>query len=287
MKLLKNGAYTALITPMKDDFSIDYDGWKELIEFQIENGIDGLVPLGTTGENPTLEHDEEEKLLKIIVETVNGRVPVIVGTGSNSTKYAVRYTKRAADSGADFALVVTPYYNKPNDSGLIKHFEEVAKVGIPIIVYNIASRCGRNIDVSLMKKLAEIPGIVGVKESSGDIGQIGGIINETNLKLLSGDDSFILPVLALGGSGVISVISNLVPAKIRDLVHTCLKGDFNTARVLHYKLLPLMKAAFIETNPIPIKTAMSWASLPSGPVRLPMGPLSQEGTLILKKAMET
>ncbi|MDR2807711.1 MAG: 4-hydroxy-tetrahydrodipicolinate synthase, partial [Spirochaetaceae bacterium] len=279
------GVYTALITPMKDGGAVDYDGWRRLIEFQLDSGVDGLVPLGTTGENPTLEHDEEEKLLKIIVETVQGRVPIVVGTGSNSTKYAVLYTQRAKDMGADAALAVTPYYNKPNDSGLIRHFEAVAAVGLPVLVYNIPSRCGRNINAALMKKLAQIPGIIGVKESSGDIAQIGDIINETELALISGDDALVLPVLALGGSGVISVVSNLVPAKVAALVHAGLSGDFNEARRLHYELLPFIKAAFIETNPVPIKTAMAWAGLPAGPVRLPLGPLSEESEAVLRKAV--
>ncbi|MDR2150957.1 MAG: 4-hydroxy-tetrahydrodipicolinate synthase [Spirochaetaceae bacterium] len=283
--LTLRGAYTALITPLKEDGAIDYDGWHRLIEFQIDNGIDGLVPLGTTGENPTLEHDEEETLLKIMKETVRGRVPVVVGTGSNSTKYAVLYTKRAQERGADAALVVTPYYNKPNDSGLVRHFEAVAAVGLPVIVYNIASRCGRNISAALMKELAQIPGIIGVKESSGDIAQIGDIINETGLTLFSGDDALVVPVLALGGAGVISVISNLMPGKVAALVHAGLNGDFNEARRLHYELLPFMKAAFIETNPVPIKAAMRWAGLPAGPVRLPLGPLSRESEELLRKAL--
>ncbi|MDR1866858.1 MAG: 4-hydroxy-tetrahydrodipicolinate synthase [Treponema sp.] len=281
------GAYTALITPMLEDTSIDYEGFKQLIEFQIKEGIDGLVPLGTTGENPTLEHDEEEKLLKTIVDTVKNRVPIIVGTGSNSTRYAVFYTQRAKDAGVDAALVVTPYYNKPNDVGMVKHFEAVAAVGLPIIIYNIASRTGRNIPAALMKQLAQIPGVIGVKESSGDMSQIMDIIAGTHLSVLSGDDSLTVPLIAAGGTGVISVIANLFPDKIATLVHAALRGDFAQASTIHYHLLPFIKAAFVETNPVPIKTAMRWLDFPSGPVRLPLGPLSPENEMLVRYALKT
>jgi 4-hydroxy-tetrahydrodipicolinate synthase len=290
------GAFTALITPMKENGDVDYDGFRRLIDFQIEGGIKGLVPLGTTGETPTLEEDEEEKLIRIVMEEVKGRVPVIIGAGSNSTKYAIKYTKRAKELGADAALVVTPYYNKPNDEGLFRHFEAVAREGnIPIIIYNIASRTGRNIGPALMERLSRIPGIAGVKEASGDIGQIGDTIREVAAKrraeggsfaVLSGDDALTLPLIALGGDGIISVISNLVPGKVAALTEACLAGNFKEARRLHYELLPLVRAAFIETNPIPIKTAMSWAGLPGGPVRPPLGPLDRKNEAPLRAAME-
>ncbi|GHU23345.1 4-hydroxy-tetrahydrodipicolinate synthase [Spirochaetia bacterium] len=270
------GTYTALITPMKNDMSVDYDGFRQLIEFQLNAGVDGIVPLGTTGENPTLEHDEEDRLIAIAVESARGQVPVIVGTGSNSTKYAVFYTQRAKNLGADAALVVTPYYNKPNDSGIIAHFSAVAAVGLPVIVYNIASRTGRNINAALMKQLAAIPGIIGVKEASGDVNQMGDIIAQTDLTVLSGDDALTLPLIALGGAGVVSVLSNVVPHKIAELTRAGLSGDFVRARHLHYELLPLVRAAFIETNPVPIKAMMTAAGLPAGSVRLPLGPLTPE-----------
>ncbi|MDR1301288.1 MAG: 4-hydroxy-tetrahydrodipicolinate synthase [Treponema sp.] len=284
------GAFTALVTPMKEDGAVDYEGFRRLINFQIEGGIDGLVPLGTTGESPTLEEDEEEKLIRIAVEEVKGRVPLIIGTGSNATKSAMQYTKRAHALGADAALVVTPYYNKPNDQGLIRHFEAVAEAGagLPIIIYNIASRTGRNISAGLMEWLAQIPSVVGVKESSGDINQIGDIIRGCKMNVqgkpftvLSGDDAVTLPLLALGGDGVISVIANLFPHKVAAMVKAGLTGNVEEARRLHYELLPFTKAAFIETNPIPIKAAMTWAGLPGGPARLPLGPLalSSEGVL--------
>jgi 4-hydroxy-tetrahydrodipicolinate synthase len=289
------GAFTALISPMKENGELDYEGLRRLIDFQIEEGINGLVPLGTTGESPTLEEDEEEKLIRIVVEEVKGRVPVIIGAGSNDTKYAIKYTKRAKELGADAAMVVTPYYNKPNDEGLFRHFQAVAREGIPIIIYNIASRTGKNIGPALMERLSRIPGIAGVKEASGDIGQIGDIIRDVAAKrraeggaftVLSGDDALTLPLIALGGEGIISVLSNLVPGKVAGLTKACLDGNFEEARRLHYELLPLVKAAFLETNPIPIKTAMTWAGLPGGPVRLPLGPLDRKNEAPLRAAME-
>ena len=288
------GAYTALVTPMKDSCDVDYDGFRALIKFQIEAGIDGLLPLGTTGETPTLNDDEEEKLIKIAVEENAGRVPLIIGAGSNSTKHMEGYVKRARDLGADAALVVTPYYNKPNDSGLIKHFEIAAATGLPIMVYNIAGRTGRNIPTTLMEKIAAIPGICGVKEASGDINQIMEVIdriarprkNTANpFWVLSGDDAITLPLIALGGDGLISVISNLVPQKVKALVTACLNGNFTEGQALQYELLPLMKNAFVETNPVPIKAAMKWAGLPSGPVRLPLGPLSENSEAVLRKTL--
>jgi 4-hydroxy-tetrahydrodipicolinate synthase len=293
MKL--TGAYTALITPMKENGEVDYEGFRRLINFQLEEGIDGLVPLGTTGETPTLEEDEEEKLIKIAVEEVKGRVPVIVGTGSNDTKYMAAYTRRAKNLGADAALVVTPYNNKPNDSGLLRHFQAAAAGGLPVVVYNIASRTGRNIPTPLMAKIAQIPGIAGVKESSGDLGQMGDVIREIALPrrqagnpfaVLSGDDAFTLPLIALGGDGIVSVVSNLVPRRVKALAKACLEGDFEEGRRIHFELLPLIKAAFVETNPAPIKAAMTWAGLPGGPVRLPLGPLAPASEAVLKAALE-
>jgi 4-hydroxy-tetrahydrodipicolinate synthase len=288
------GAFTALITPMKDPGEVDYDGFSRLIEFQIAQGIDGIVPMGTTGETPTLDEDEEEKLLGIAVETVKGRIPVIPGCGSNDTRYMIKYTERAKRMGADAAMVVTPYYNKPNDDGLLRHFEAAAATGIPILVYNIASRTGRNIQTPLLEKISRIPGLIGVKESSGDINQIGDVIRDIalvrkaegrNFYVLSGDDAFALPLMALGGDGIISVIANIVPGKVKALASACLTGDFDKARTIHFELLPLIKAVFVETNPIPVKKAMTWAGLPGGPVRLPLGKLSDASEVVLKKAM--
>jgi 4-hydroxy-tetrahydrodipicolinate synthase len=204
------------------------------------------------------------------------------------------YTKRAKDLGADAALVVTPYYNKPNDGGLIRHFEAAAAVGIPIVIYNIASRTGRNIPAPLIERLSQIPGIVGVKEASGDINQMGDIIRDTagplrarggDFTVFSGDDALTLPLIAMGGDGVISVVSNLIPGKVAALARSCLSGQFEEGRKLHYELLPFFKAAFVETNPVPIKAAMTWAGLPAGPTRLPLGSLSGNSEAVLRKAV--
>ncbi|GHV03203.1 4-hydroxy-tetrahydrodipicolinate synthase [Spirochaetia bacterium] len=295
MKELR-GAFTALITPMHENGDVDYEGFRRLINFQIEEGIDGLVPLGTTGETPTLDEDEEEKLIKIAVKEVNNRVPLIIGTGSNDTKHMVAYTRRARDLGADAALVVTPYYNKPNDEGLIRHFEAAADVGIPVIIYNIASRTGRNISAGLIDRLSRIPGIIGVKEASGDLNQMGDIIagrakrqkaEGKPFTVLSGDDGLTLPLIAMGGDGIISVISNLLPGKVAALARAALSGDFAAARQIHYELLPLVKAAFIETNPIPIKAALNLAGLPAGPARLPLGKLDPANLSILQETMKS
>ena len=288
------GAFTALVTPMTESGEIDYEGFRRLIQFQITEGIDGIVPLGTTGENPTLDEAEEDKLIEIAVQEAKGKISVIIGAGSNDTKHMVAYVERAKKMGADAALVVTPYYNKPNDDGLLRHFEEAAKVGIPIIVYNIASRTGRNIPTPLMEKIAAIPGIAGVKESSGDITQMCDVISEIAMPhndkgekfwVLSGDDAFTLPLISMGGDGVISVISNLLPAKVKALTKTAFEGNYEQARSIHYELLPFIKAVFVETNPVPIKQALSWAGLPAGPARLPLGKLSPASEAFLKKTM--
>lgn len=285
------GAFTALVTPMNDDGSVDYEGFKRLVRFQLESGISGIVPLGTTGETPTLDESEEEILIDIAIAEVKGKVPVIVGAGSNNTKDAVRYVQRAKDKGADYALVVTPYYNKPTDEGIYKHFKACSEVGIPIIVYNIAGRTGKNICTPLLARIAELPNIAGVKEASGDIGQMMDVIatiaaKKPGFTVLSGDDSLCLPLAALGGDGVISVVSNIEPARITELALAAISGDFEKARKLHYTLLPAFKAAFIETNPVPIKAAMNMKGLPAGSLRLPLCNLLRENEAPLRAAME-
>ena len=288
------GTFTALVTPMTSSGEIDYDGFRRLIEFQITEGIDGILPLGTTGENPTLEESEEDKLIEIAMKEAGGKVHVMIGAGSNDTRCMIRYVERAKKMGADSALVVTPYYNKPNDDGLLRHFEAAAQIGIPIVVYNIGSRTGRNIPTPLMEKISRIPGITGVKEASGDINQMGDVIRDIamprkseggNFSVLSGDDALTLPLAVMGGDGVISVISNLLPAKVKKLTTAALNGNFEEARAVHYELLPFIRAAFVETNPVPIKQALAWAGLPAGRARLPLGRLSPESEAVLKKAM--
>ncbi|HNY16677.1 MAG TPA: 4-hydroxy-tetrahydrodipicolinate synthase [Treponemataceae bacterium] len=279
MKL--RGAFTALITPMNADESVDYEGFRKLVRYQLESGISGLVPLGTTGETPTLDEAEEDKLIDIVMAEAKGKVPVILGAGSNCTRDAVKYVKRAKQKGADYALVVTPYYNKPTDEGIYRHFAACCEVGLPIIVYNMPGRTGKNISTPLMARLAELPNIAGVKEASGDIGQMGDVIalikaRRPDFAVFSGDDGLTLPLLALGGDGVISVLSNLAPKEVTEMTLAGLSGDFTKARAMHFKLLPAFKDAFIETNPIPIKAAMNMKGLPAGTLRLPLVSLSKE-----------
>ncbi len=284
------GAFTALITPMNADESVDYEGFRKLVRFQLESGISGILPLGTTGETPTLEESEEDKLIDIAIAEVKGKVPVIVGAGSNCTRDAVKYVKRAKEKGADYALVVTPYYNKPTDEGIYLHFAACSKVGLPIIIYNIGGRTGKNISTPLLARLAELPNIVGVKEASGDLGQMMDVIQTIALKkpgftVLSGDDALTVPLASLGGDGVISVVSNIEPARVTEMTLAALSGDFEKARRLHYELLPIFRAAFIETNPVPIKAAMNMKGLPAGSLRLPMCSLMKENEGKLRAAL--
>ena len=232
------GAFTAMITPMKEDGSIDYDGYRKLLRFQMEEGIDGLVPLGTTGETPTLDEDEEQRIIDVVMEEVRAfekaksvKVPVVLGAGSNNTRDAIRYTERAKKAGADAALVVTPYYNKPSSEGIFRHFEAVSRVGIPILVYNIAGRTGKNIDTPTLSRIADLPNIAGVKEASGSISQMTDVIDTIKSKhpdfaVLSGDDAMTLPLIACGGDGVVSVVSNAAPAPVTEMVKAALSGDY-------------------------------------------------------------
>ena len=291
------GAFTAMITPMKEDGSIDYDGYRKLLRFQMEEGIDGLVPLGTTGETPTLDEDEEQRIIDVVMEEVRAfekergvKVPVVLGAGSNNTRDAVRYTERAKKAGADAALVVTPYYNKPSSEGIFRHFEAVSRVGIPILVYNIAGRTGKNIDTPTLSRIADLPNIAGVKEASGSISQMTDVIDTIKSKhpdfaVLSGDDAMTLPLIACGGDGVVSVVSNAAPAPVSEMVRAALSGDYDAARKIHYRLLPFFKAAFVDGNPTSIKYAMRVKGLPSGSVRLPLVDVSDEAKKIIEEAL--
>ncbi|MGP1587869.1 MAG: 4-hydroxy-tetrahydrodipicolinate synthase [Treponemataceae bacterium] len=298
------GAFTALVTPMFANGEVDYEGWRKLIRIQLESGIDGLVPLGTTGETPTLEEDSEEiELIKIVISEVKSyreklalqgtpkRIPVILGASSNYTVDAVQYVQRAKDMGADYALVVTPYYNKPSDEGIFRHFEAVSKIGIPIIVYNIQGRTGKNIETSLLERIAELPNIAGVKEASGNISQMMDVISvicskNKDFSVLCGDDSLTLPLIAAGGDGVISVVSNLAPSIIAQMVSKALSGDIEGARKIHYRLLPFFKAAFVDGNPTSIKYAMNLKGLPAGGLRLPLVEVTDEAKKIIEKALK-
>ncbi len=252
------GIYTAMITPFNEDLSIDEDALRKLVDEQIRAGVDGLVPMGTTGESPTVTHEENIEVIKIVVQEAGGRVPVIAGTGSNSTAEAVDMTIKAKELGADASLQVAPYYNKPSQEGFYRHFSEVAlKGGLPVLVYNIPGRTGKNISAETILRLAEHPGIVGVKEASGDLAQLMEIVSAAgeDFSILSGDDNITLPVMALGGHGVVSVASNLIPDQMLRLTRLCAEGRIAEARKLHYRLAPLFKALFLDTNPIPVKYA--------------------------------
>lgn len=292
-----HGSYTAMITPMFSDGSVDYDGFKKNVQFQLEQGIDGLLPLGTSGETPTLDEDEEEKLMNICIPMVkeynqkhDKDVKVLIGAGSNNTRDAVRYVKRAKDHGADFALVVTPYYNKPSDDGIYAHFKAVSEVGLPIVVYNIQGRTGKNISVKLLSRIAELPNVVGVKEASGNINQMMEVIEKIankreNFSVMSGDDGLTLPLMAAGGDGVISVVTNLIPGLMSELVHDCEKGDFASARKIHYRLQPFFRAAFCDGNPTSIKYAMNVKGLSAGSLRLPLVEASPAAQETIKEAL--
>ena len=278
------GAYTALVTPFTKNREVDESALKDLVEFQISEGISGLVPVGTTGESPTLDSDEHIRVIEVVVEQTDGRVPVIAGTGSNSTKEAIEYTRLAAEIGANASLQVAPYYNKPTSEGFYSHFAAVAEaVDIPLVIYNIASRTGKNIDNETMLRIATIPTVFAVKEASGDMQQVTDLIarKPDSLDILSGDDNLTLPIIALGGKGVISVASNLIPKEMETLAQTAVVGNMEKAREIHYRLLPLFQAIFFETNPIPIKAALADAGKIEEIYRLPMCPMSKH----LRKAL--
>ncbi len=283
-----SGCMTAMVTPFDRKLEVDYEGLRENVKLQIEGGVSGLVPLGTTGESPTINDEERKMIIQNVVSEAAGKVPVIVGTGTNSTEKTVKYTKEAEKLGADAALVVSPYYNKPSQEGLYKHFEAVANATtLPLIIYNIAGRTGINIETSTLERLSRLDNIIGVKESSGSIVQIMEVISQLpeEFVVLSGDDNFTLPLIAMGGRGTISVASNLFPKMVSEMVGSALSGDHGKAKKLHYALLPLFKAIFIETNPVPIKTAMNILGMHAGGVRLPLCELQPQNAERLKSVL--
>jgi len=283
------GSIVAIVTPFRNG-KVDEKKLRELIDFQIKNGTSGIVPCGTTGESATLTFDEHEKVIELTIEQVKKRVPVIAGTGSNSTEEAIMLTRQAANAGADASLQVAPYYNRPTQAGLYMHFKAIAlSVKIPIILYNIAGRTGVNIEPETIAALArDCKNIVAVKEASGSLDQMSRIkaLTPVGFQLMSGDDSLTLPVLSIGGTGIISVVANIVPRDVADLVSAFAKGNIKKAQSLHYKLLPLIKAVFLETNPIPIKTAMGLLGMCEPDLRLPMCGMSADNLNKLKKALK-
>ena len=284
------GAYTAIITPFRDNGKVDEQAFKKLIDFQIENKIDGIVPCGTTGESPTLSHEEHERVIEICVRHVNGRVPVIAGAGSNSTAEAISLTKHAKEIGADAVLQVNPYYNKPTQKGLYLHFKAIADaVDIPVIVYNIKGRTAVNVETpTLVRLMNDCENIAAVKEASGDINQMKDVIaqRKNGFSVLSGDDNMTLSLIKEGGDGVISVASNLVPNRIVAMVHAALDGKIEEAERLDKNLAELFKACFIETNPIPIKTALAMEGMCREVFRLPMCSMEDANKEKLRKVLK-
>jgi 4-hydroxy-tetrahydrodipicolinate synthase len=269
------GALTALVTPFHDDGRVDEAALARIVEWQIDSGIHGLVPCGTTGEGATLRPEEHALVIATVVAAARKRVPVVAGCGTNDTRTTIEGAQRAAAAGADALLVVTPYYNKPNRSGMLAHFASVGDaVGLPIVPYNVPSRTGQNLGAELILRLSELPGVIGVKEAAGNLEQLAAIVEgaRPGFRVLSGDDALALPAIALGAHGVISVVANPAPALMAEMMRVALAGDFAAARPLHYKLLPLIRALFVETNPVPAKTAMAMLGQCRDVLRPPLGP---------------
>jgi 4-hydroxy-tetrahydrodipicolinate synthase len=283
-----SGALTALVTPFRNG-EVDVEALEGMVEFQIHGGIHGLVPCGTTGETPAMTEEEDRLVISTVVRVAGGRVPIVAGSGSNSTDMAIKYTRMAQEEGADGSLQVAPYYNKPTQEGLYRHFATIAEsTDLPIILYNIPGRTAVTVSAETIARLAEIPNIVGVKESTLSMNMTSDIksLCGEDFSILSGDDPMTLPMMALGGQGVISVASNVAPTAVSDMVRALLDGDFERGRELHYELLPLFRALFVETNPIPVKAAASILGLCSDEMRLPMTPLQDENLEILRQVME-
>ncbi|KAF1074745.1 4-hydroxy-tetrahydrodipicolinate synthase [Halodesulfovibrio sp. MK-HDV] len=283
-----SGAYTALVTPFQDG-KIDEDRFRAHIEWQITEGIHGLVPCGTTGESATLTHDEHKEAIRICVDQANKRVPVLAGAGSNNTKEAVHLTQFAKEAGADGVLLISPYYNKPTQEGIYQHFKYIADtISMPMVLYNVPGRTGSNIMPSTVARLhKDIPQIVGIKEATGNLIQVSDLIEQcgASLNVLSGDDFTLLPLLSIGGAGVISVVSNLLPNKMASLCNAWNEGDISTARKLHFEMQPLNRAMFMESNPIPVKTALALQGKMDTDFRLPMVPLADENLKKLKAVL--
>lgn len=283
------GCGTALVTPFRRDSSLDERALHALVRRQIDAGIDFLVPCGTTGENPTLSREEHLRVVEITMEEAAGRVPVLAGAGGYNTAEVVALAKELESMRVDGILSVTPYYNKPTPEGLYQHYKAIASaISLPVIVYSVPRRTATNVDVGTIKRLAEIENIVGIKEASGDIGQIASILGHPreNFVVLSGDDALALPIIALGGKGLISVVSNEIPAEMTQLIHYCLEGDFERARLLQRRFLPLMEVNFVETSPIPVKSAMAAMGLLEPVWRLPLCPPRTENEEKIRGVLE-
>ena len=288
------GTYVAMVTPFDDNKQIDEEGFRSYINYLIDQGVDGLVGAGTTGESATIDHEEHKKIIEILIDEADGRVETIAGTGSNSTSEALSLTEFAADAGADGALLITPYYNKPQQHALVNHYATIAeKCDIPIIAYNVPSRTGSDIAVETAVELAKIEGVDALKEASGSVDKISDIYRaltreglEDDLNILSGEDSLTLPIMAVGGTGVISASANIDAKRMVLMVNSILNDDYTRAFELHYEMLDLIRALFIESNPVPVKTAMNLMGLPAGPFRQPLCEMKEENLEVLKKALK-
>ncbi|MFP4104534.1 MAG: 4-hydroxy-tetrahydrodipicolinate synthase [Phycisphaerae bacterium] len=271
-----HGAMVAIVTPFNES-GIDWDAFAHLIDFQLENGNQGLIPCGTTGESPTLNYEEHDKVIEFTVKRAEGKVPVIAGTGSNSTSEAVSTTQHAKDAGADACLVVNAYYNKPTQHGMVEHIGKVNEIGLPIVLYNIPGRTGIELSVeTIVRMYNEFDQVIAVKHATGNVEGASALAAECDITILSGDDALTLPMGAVGGKGVISVLANILPAEVRKLTDLIEAGDLDAARIQHLKLFPLFKGMFVETNPIPIKAALAMAGMIENRLRLPMTPLSEQ-----------
>ncbi|HRZ86302.1 MAG TPA: 4-hydroxy-tetrahydrodipicolinate synthase [bacterium] len=281
-----SGSIVALVTPFKKG-KVDYDKIAELCEFHVASGTDAIVPCGTTGEAPTLSYDEHKKVIDVVIATVKKRVPVIAGTGSNSTDETIMLTEYAKKAGADGALITTPYYNKPTQRGLFEHYKMVDDtVALPVILYNVPGRTGVSLAPETVAKLSKLTHVVAIKEAAGSIDQVSAILSLCDITVLSGDDSLTLPMIAVGAKGVISVAANIAPKDTRDLCAYALKGDYAKAKELHYKLFSLCKILFVETNPLPVKTAMAMAGMVEEEFRLPLCPMGDENKAKLKTVLK-
>ena len=282
------GAMVALITPFQDG-KIDFQTLDELIDFQLDNGIDGIVPVGTTGESPTLSHDEHKQVVERVVKAVRGKVPVIAGAGSNSTAEAIELAAFAKKVGADATLQVDPYYNKPTQEGFYQHFKAIAEeVDLPIVLYDIPGRCGAGMTPDTIVRLAEIENIVAIKDATGQMDHVSEVATRCDLTILSGDDSMTLPIASVGGQGVVSVVANIVPNDVKAMTDLILEGDLVSARQWHNKLFALCRNLLsLATNPIPIKAAVAMLNLASEELRLPMTPLDEDKKAVLQQALET
>ena len=281
------GTATALITPFRKDGKIDEQGLRDLVDFQESMGIDAIVPCGSTGESATLDHAEHVRAIEVVIDQAK-KAKIIAGAGSNSTQEAVDLSVKSADMGADYILSISPYYNKPTQEGIYQHFKKVTEAcDLPIIVYNVPGRTGSNMEASTTLRLAELPGISGIKEASGDMAQVMRIMAERpkDFAMISGDDALTFPLMALGGEGVISVTSNCAPKQMMEMVNSALAGDFVKAREMHFKMIPLFNAMFLEPNPIPIKAAMDIMGKPSGELRMPLMDMTSENRKLLENTM--